>query len=119
MTDKTDEEILLGAAPELDQTFDFTIDGDGDLTAARGSEELQKDLAFNAAFFLDPLVGQPLTSELRSDIIDTVIDVAESDERVRGVFRDSIVVEQTPRGSIRVSMSVDTISSVEDLVIDV
>jgi len=119
MTDEIDEEILLGASPELDQSFDYTIGGDGDIAIARGSDELQKDLAFNAAFFLDPLVGQPLTSELRSDIVDTVIDVAENDERVRGVFADSIVLEQTDTGGIRVSLSVDTISTVEDLVIDV
>jgi len=57
MTDEIDEEILLGASPELDQSFDYTIGGDGDIAIARGSDELQKDLAFNAAFFLDPLVG--------------------------------------------------------------
>lgn len=119
MADELEEEILLGASPALDQSFDFTIDGDGDIAAARGSDELQKDLAFNASFFLGPLIGQPLTSELRSDIVNTVIDVAESDERVRGVFADSIVVEQTDTGAIRVSLSVDTISTVEDLVIDI
>jgi hypothetical protein len=119
MTDEIDEEILLGASPELDESFDYTIGGDGDIAVARGSDELQKDLAFNAAFFLDPLVGQPLTSELRSDIVDTVIDVAESDERVAAVFRDTVNVEQSESGGIRVSISVDTISTVEDLVINV
>jgi hypothetical protein len=56
---------------------------------------------------------------LRSDIVDTVIDVAESDERVAAVFRDSVTVEQSESGGIRVSLSVDTISTVEDLVINI
>jgi hypothetical protein len=119
MTDTIDEEVLLGAGQELDTSFDFTVDGTGDISSSRGSEELEKDIAFNTALFLQPLVGGVLTNRVKTDIIETVISVAEEDDRVRAVFEESISVEETREGGIRVSLAVDTISTVEDLVINV
>jgi len=118
MTDKIDEEVLLGAGQALDESFDFSIDVTGDISASRGSDELEKDIAFNTALFLEPLTGDILTNKLKSDIAETVISVAEADDRVRAVSPESISIKESVDGGISVSLSVDTISTVEDLVIN-
>lgn len=81
----------LGRGPYLDELLDFEVDPTGDIRATPdGSEELQKDLAFQMIIALDDTEGLPATANTRAKIKSRARAVALSDVRI-----DSVDIENT------------------------
>lgn len=103
----------FGSGPALDENFDLTIDSTGDLQSAEGVDELEKDLSVRLSIFLEPMIGQQPTPNLRTKVSARTRSIAQSDPRVANVPRDSIDVTFSGRQSqtIEVSFTVMTIES--------
>lgn len=95
-------EINLGSGLYLDQSLDFDVSTTGDLQTTSGSEELQKDLAFQLLIILDDLMGQPLTPDTRAQIKSLTLDTILSDSRVDDVDRGSLTIGKPNPESIRI-----------------
>lgn len=107
----------LGRGIYLDQTLDFDISSTGDIrNTGNGSNELQKDLAFQLKIVLSPYVGEPLTpnneSEIKSDTVDTLL----SDNRVRDVDRSTLSVKRTDRNTLSISTVATTAGGEQELI---
>lgn len=96
----------LGSGLYLDQNLDFDPNTTGDLRTVSGSEELQKDLAFQLLITLDEFIGPPLTPGTRADIKSRTVDTITSDSRVDSLDRGSLQVQKPNRNSIRLSVVV-------------
>lgn len=106
----------LGSGLYLDQTLDFDPNETGDLRTTSGSEELQKDLAFQLLIVLQDYIGPPLTPGTRSEIKSLTVDTITSDVRVDSVDRGSMRVQKVNPESIRISVVVTADGEREDLV---
>lgn len=110
-------EDSLGRGLYLDEFLDLSTNTTGDIqTTTDGSEELQKDLAFQLILVTDDLIGQRATKEVVAQLKDRAINVAQSDNRVQAVDKGSVDVEQTGRESYRVTMFVVTQDDEQELV---
>lgn len=110
--------VEYGNGIGLDNNFDLAIGADGDIAAARGLSELQKDLAFNIGAALNSgegvdapssvatgVVGSVLDRGLKADIETVVNRIASEDSRVTAVR--GVTVEQGPqRGTVVVQLRV-------------
>lgn len=81
----------LGEGLYLDKTFDLDISNSGDLRKAGGIDELSKDLSFQLAVSLEPLLGQPNRPNLKVELKDITREVILSDSRVDSVGNDIII----------------------------
>lgn len=106
----------LGSGLYLDQTLDFDPSTTGDLRTVSGSEELQKDLAFQLLIVLDEFIGPPLTPGTRAEIKSLTIDTITSDSRVDSIDRGSMVVSKPTPESIRVKVFVIAEGEQQELV---
>lgn len=111
----------LGAGQYLDQNFDFDIDTTGDIRAASGLNELEKDLSVQMAFTLSEFLGEPPTNETEAEVKRTVYRVAIADVRVSSVDQENIVVEWSRRlRELQIEVSVTTVTDDEyDMVFNV
>jgi hypothetical protein len=109
----------LGAGPALDRSLDFTIDSTGDIDAVSGNAELQKDVAFQLQILLQEYLGQPLSTDVQTDIQATTANVLNSDNRVQSVDERSIQVQQTRGSGFAVSARAQTDSGEQEFVIQV
>lgn len=111
----------LGAGPYLDKSFDFDIDGTGDIRASEGLSELEKDLALYMAVELEDFLGRPPTPETSAEVKRAVYRTAIADVRISSVERESISVEWNNRNKkLVVSIPVTTTANEEyELVFDV
>jgi len=85
-------EESLGSGLYLDRNFDLAISNNGDLRKEDGLEELSKDISFQLAAVLEPLLGQPDRPNFEVELKDTTREVILSDSRVDAVGNDDIVV---------------------------
>ena len=99
-------ERSLGSGLYLDKSLDFDPNTTGDLRTVSGSDELQKDLAFQLLITLDEFIGPPLTPATRADIKDLTIDTILSDSRVDSIDRGSLTIGKPDRHSIRLQVVV-------------
>lgn len=110
----------LGAGIYLDEYLDFDVDETGDLRAAFGTDELQKDLSIQMIFELDQYRGSPPTKNTRSKVASDVIELAELDPRVEDVPRDSISVSFSDDNmDLFIDLSVITESGEQELVFEI
>jgi hypothetical protein len=112
-------ESNLGAGLYLDSKFDLNVAQTGDLRSSSGSEELEKDLAFQLKIVLDDIVGQPLTPDVRAEIISLTIDTITSDLRVQTLDRSSITVTRVRSDALFVEALVETKSGEQELVLSI
>jgi hypothetical protein len=92
----------LGSGIELTQSFDFTLTPDGDIATVSGTEEINKDIAFQLSIILSPFEGSRLTPSVKNKIKSRTIDTLNSDNRVNTVDSSSITVRGVGDGTIRV-----------------
>lgn len=109
-------EDYLGSGLYLDTSLDFDPNGIGDLRTVDGSDELQKDLAFQLLITLQEFVGPPLTPAVRADIKDLTIDTITSDTRVDDIDRGSLRVEKPDKNTIRLQAIVTANGTKQELV---
>lgn len=88
----------LGSGLYLDTTFDLGVSNNGDLRNVSGLEELSKDISFQLAIVLEPLLGQPNRKNFKVELKDTTREVILSDSRVDSVGNDDIVVNEVSDG---------------------
>lgn len=96
----------LGSGLYLDRELDFDPNETGDLRTISGSDELQKDLAFQLLITLDDFIGPPLTPGTRADIKSLTVDTITSDSRVDALDRGSMQVRKPDRNSIVIQVIV-------------
>jgi hypothetical protein len=106
----------LGSGLYLDQELDFDPSTTGDLRTVDGSEELQKDLAFQLLIVLSDYIGPPLTPGTRADIKSLTVDTITSDSRVDSIDRGSMQVTKPTPESIRVQVLVIADGDEQELV---
>ena len=106
----------LGSGLYLDQNLDFDPSTTGDLRTTSGSEELQKDLAFQLLIVLDDYIGPPLTPGTRSEIKSLTVDTILSDSRVTSIDRGAMTVSKPNPESIRIEAFVTADGSNHELV---
>lgn len=82
----------LGGGLYLDRSFDLAVSNNGDLRKESGLEELSKDISFQLAIVLEPLLGQPDSRNFKVELKDLTREVILSDSRVDSVGNDDIVV---------------------------
>lgn len=92
----------LGSGLYLDSDLDLGVGTTGDLRTVSGSEELQKDLAFQLLITLQEYIGPPLTPATRADIKSRTVDTILSDTRVDTLDRGSMTVTKPTPESIRI-----------------
>lgn len=96
----------LGSGLYLDQNLDFDPSTTGDLRTVDGSDELQKDLAFQLLIVLSDYIGPPLTPGTRSEIKSLTVDTILSDSRVQDLDRGSMTVTKPNAESITIEVFV-------------
>lgn len=106
----------LGAGIALDTDWDLIIDNTGDIDETRGSEELQKDIAFNATLALQDILGQPVTRELMARTRSIVQDVLVEDPRVATVTNITARKIEDNSDRIEIVASVNADQGQQDLV---
>jgi hypothetical protein len=106
----------LGSGLYLDQTLDFDPSTTGDLRTVSGSEELQKDLAFQLLIVLGDYIGPPLTPGTRAEIKSLTVDTITSDSRVDRIDRGSMQVLKPNPNSIRIQVLVIAEGDEQELV---
>jgi len=106
----------LGSGLYLDQTLDFDPSTTGDLRTVDGSEELQKDLAFQLLIVLSDYIGPPLTPGTRAEIKTLTVDTITSDSRVDTLDRGSMQVSKPTPESIRIQVFVTAGGDEQELV---
>jgi hypothetical protein len=87
----------LGSGQFLDQSLDLEVGSTGDIKTVSGREELEKDLAFQMIFSLEPYTGQPPTPEIEAEVKRIAYRVAIADVRVTAVDRENITVNWNTR----------------------
>lgn len=109
----------LGRGLYLDEQLDLDVDTTGDIRSTTGgSNELEKDLAFQLILVTQDLIGQRASKEVKVLLKDRAIGVAQSDTRVRAVNKGAVDVQQTGRESYSVTMSVVTQDGEQELVFE-
>lgn len=104
----------------LDGQFDFSIDSTGDIQAVYGSDELQKDLAFQMVLGLSQYLGTAPSGNLNAKVAGTAEAIATGDSRINSVVPNSFDVEfNSKRSSIDIEMRVITEIGERRLVFDV
>lgn len=88
------DQYLYGNGIFLDEDFDFDVDETGDIRASKGTDELEKDLAFQMAIALDPIIGQPPSQSTEAKLINRATAVALSDNRIESVDEDNVEVRE-------------------------
>lgn len=106
----------LGSGLYLDEDLDLTVDELGDIETSFGIEELQKDLSFQLIFVLDPYIGQPLTTDVVSQVRSKTVDTVTADTRVDSVDRGSMTVRKPDPESITIQLNIFADGSEEELV---
>ena len=109
----------LGSGLYLDQTLDFDPSTTGDLRTVSGSEELQKDLAFQLLIVLSDYIGPPLTPGTRAEIKSRTVDTILSDIRVDSIDRGSMTVSKPNPESIRIQAFVIAEGEEQELVFNI
>jgi hypothetical protein len=106
----------LGSGLYLDSNLDFDPNETGDLRTVSGSEELQKDLAFQLIYVLQEYIGPPLEPAIRSEIKSKTVDTVLADERVDSIDRGSLTVRKPDKNSIVIQADVVADGDKEELV---
>ena len=104
--------MSLGSGLSLDENWDLEIASDGDVASVEGSDELQKDLAFNVGRLLIDSQGGVVTDGDLSDIEIRVEQVLASDPRVAAVLRVEADTQLNSDGdtSVAVESEVETVT---------
>jgi hypothetical protein len=111
---------LFGDGIHLDEQFDFAVGTTGDLKSESGTDELQKDLAFQMVISLDKYIGQHPSGNLNEKVAGTARRVAEIDSRVNFVdTRKTEVSFSTDRQEITLKLFVKTDTGEKELIFDV
>lgn len=75
-----------GSGIYLTRTFDFDVDGTGDIRLSRGLDELQKDVAFFQTLALRPELGEPRYNEVLNRIDIRAREMLLADPRIDSVL---------------------------------
>lgn len=104
----------------LDEALDFSIDPTGDIQAARGAKELEKDLSIQMIRGLQSYLGSPPSGNLRAKVLNTATRIAVSDGRVASVAsgKSSISFSRN-RQEIELKLVVRTVSGEQELIFNV
>jgi hypothetical protein len=104
----------------LDEALDFSIDPTGDIQAARGVEELEKDLSVQMIAGLDQYLGSPPSGNLRAKVLNTATNIATADPRVLSVVADSSAISfSRNRQKLNVKLLVRTVSGQQELIFNI
>jgi len=110
----------LGSGPYLDGSFDFRVDPVGDIEGSSGASELEKDLSIFMSIELQQYLGSPPRGNTEAKVKSSVIDVAESDSRIRQVPEDSVNINISPSGEdISASLIAQVSGGEEELVFNI
>jgi hypothetical protein len=80
----------FGAGPYLTQDLDWEVTNTGDIRTTQGTQELQKDIALFAIAALQPILGQPESTETRGRMTAIVNDILNADPRVDKVVNVNV-----------------------------
>jgi hypothetical protein len=106
----------FGSGINIDSSFDFSINQNGDLEKVDGVEELNKDLAIQLSIALDEFRGQPLDNELKAEVKQQTIDTISADVRVQTVRSGRFQVDKPTRDTLAVKVPYITQNTEQELV---
>ena len=97
--------MSFGSGPALDEDFDLSISGTGDIEAEDGIEELHKDLSFQLNYSLENYLGERPTTNVEAEALTTAIRVLRADTRVDTVIEQGSTASLSEDGrSLSVTM---------------